>query len=205
MPIDGELLRQIWDDSKPDGQGRVSRAEVFATFRARTGINLGTAGATTTVTPVGKSEDSVGRQPSIRSAWDVSDEGRASMSLAAGTEATIAESHTSANEAAGKTGTYCRQEEDGIDSLIDFDGFAASVERAMDPRATNHDILFVQVGEERGGSRGAEARTPPAMERNLFLSALANGRLAVREGQEGKRRGGGTAFPWLLYMPLSSH
>lgn len=50
---------------------------------------------------------------------------------------------------------------------IDFQGFRANVERATET-----------AGVMDGGIQ-AEARTPPAMERNLFLSALANGKLEV--------------------------
>lgn len=68
--------------------------------------------------------------------------------------------------------------------LIDFEEFMARVDRVMDARARHRASLLLKVARQSTNQEAdSESRTPPAMERNLFLSAIANGRLAV-----GKKR-----------------
>lgn len=59
---------------------------------------------------------------------------------------------------------------------VDSGGVDTAVDRSTKLREKDHEGLFVQMSGDTGQ---VEARTPPAMERNLFLSALANGRLEV--------------------------
>lgn len=70
--------------------------------------------------------------------------------------------------------------------LIDFEGFMTRVDRVMGARASQHASLLLEVGNDSTNQEAdSESRTPPAMERNLFLSALANGKLAVSSPRRG--------------------
>lgn len=94
------------------------------------------------------------------------------------------------NETSGRTRTGStspvKEEATAVDSsesnLIDFAEFFARVEGALGSATEGHTATFVEV--THAGNNQAESRTPPAMERNLFLSALANGKLAVSGKRE---------------------
>ncbi len=60
---------------------------------------------------------------------------------------------------------------------IDFKGFRTRVEGAKEAGGKEREGRNTAAAD----AAAAEARTPPAMERNLFLSALANGRIEVME------------------------
>ena len=61
---------------------------------------------------------------------------------------------------------------------IDFKGFRARVEGAKEATGEEQERRNAAPAAD---AAAVEARTPPAMERNLFLSALANGRIEVME------------------------
>lgn len=100
----------------------------------------------------------------------------ANLNAAGATAATAAATATATAAAAEqKQGCNSRESE-----LIDFEDFMARV--VADPRARDRAALLLPQGpsfQAEEGKTSSEARTPPAMERNLFLSALANGKLAV--------------------------
>lgn len=180
--MDRESLRRFFDEFRPDAKGKVSRAEIFATFHARTGANLANTNSSGAFPTVVEDSSFVEKRRSTRGMSRAAVPQSASISSLGGDETTNTELVYA--QAAGASGTIagCKKvytsQEVPADGLIGFEDFRASVEEATDPRARNHEALFVELVEDANGSQ-VEARTPPAMERNLFLSALANGKLAV--------------------------
>lgn len=78
------------------------------------------------------------------------------------------------------------------DGRIDFDVFRHSAKDLgvddQKPAESGGQALeeprkLVGEGQTMDGDGLVESRTPPAMERNLFLSALANGKIAVSAGR----------------------
>lgn len=179
--MDRESLRRFFDKFNPDAKGKVSHSEIFATFRTRTGANLTDTTTSNVFTEVGVNHNIADRRRSglIRVQVGLSDQ--ASNSAVGENRSTCT---SGAGHAIGTSKTAsARKSRNGprigkSDYPIDFYDVYAAVEEAQDPRAINDEDAFDGPMEE-GDTSQVEARTPPAMERNLFLSALANGKLAV--------------------------
>lgn len=104
----------------------------------------------------------------------------ANLNAAAATAATAAASATTPAAAEQQLSEQRQGYNSRGSELIDFEEFMARV--VADPRARDRAALLLPQGQSfqaEEGKTSSEARTPPAMERNLFLSALANGKLAV--------------------------
>lgn len=185
-----KALELFFEELNPDDDGKVSRSAVFSKYHARTGTDLSKFAAPTDAARVSSStkDDDVqcaGQQD--REPQQVRMQGGTSLLPSAdtvsvpptsATDGTIlATSRTGpGTEATGAAGED-RRREDSTEELIDFEGFRAIVEGATEPGARDREGLVVDITREIG--QQVESRTPPAMERNLFLSALANGKLEV--------------------------
>lgn len=199
MRQDHELLL---DEFNPDDRGRASSSAIFATYLTATptGINLdiSPSGPPANATqPSSSSKESTkklrGRRRSNLEMHKASERREVprpvSMELgcetaapenAVGVEGLIQESGRRILATSSRADQGTEAVGDAKDR-IDLKGFGARVEGAQRTRAQGlegrrHSDATLAAAD---GVNQVEARTPPAMERNLFLSALANGKLEV--------------------------
>lgn len=123
----------------------------------------------------GKDHDSSTRSSTTNMPTEVTKSSDATYQVR--TAGSILSSSPAKNNTAARS-TALGQGEGGTDT-------ANAVESASTGRRREHssadDATIFGVLESDGTGKQAEISTPPAMERNLFLSALANGKFAVRE------------------------
>ncbi|CAM9326526.1 unnamed protein product [Discosporangium mesarthrocarpum] len=152
-------LRRFFSECEPDQSGRVSVRHLLHTMHMRTDLNLGPEGLRHGDAPMGGE----GLQPSpSRGRTPVTDDGRPGEMRGAD----------------GAIGRLPLREGDGEvyqtgdGETVDYEGFREMLEAAMtsDEGMEERTVLVPKDAQ-------VEAQTPPTMERNLFLSALANGKL----------------------------
>lgn len=190
-------LELFFEEFNPDKDGKVSRSAVLTSYQARTGAYLDIAVAapseTTRLPPDQQGVDQLrGRRRRGRDLRQVPEQGGASLSagingidsiwhrktLVSGSPvpAILATSRADRGaEVAGAAEGGARIG-DCTDDRINLETFRAIVDGASQPGAEDQEDLAVEMTR---GIDQVESRTPPAMERNLFLSALANGKLEV--------------------------
>lgn len=192
---------RLFDEFNPDDKGRASSSAIFATYlTAPTGINLdispsGPPANATQPSPSSKESTNKlrGRRRSnleMLKAFERKGKPRpVDMELGSGT--TAPENAVDVEGLIQQSGrrilaTSSRADQ-GTEAVgdakdrINMKGFGAGVEGEQQTKAQglegrHHSDAAPAAAD---GVNQVEARTPPAMERNLFLSALANGKLEV--------------------------
>lgn len=206
MRQDLELL--LSDQLNPYDEGHVQHTAILATYLAATGTNLDmppTGEAKTTQQPScrERTKDLRGRRRSNPDKHKVS-ERRGKLPRPASTE--WGPETTTSGNAVDVEGLLHQQSDRRIlatssradqgtetavgdaEDRIDFEGFRARVGGAQQARAQGLEgrLSSDATPAAADGVNQVESRTPPAMERNLFLSALANGKLEVMKTERVK-------------------
>lgn len=202
-------LEFFFEEFNPDEDGKVSRSAILASYQARTGTDTTVAAPseTTRLPPDQQGADHPrGRRRRGRGLQQVPEQGGASLSAgidgvdsilrhktlapAASIPSILATSRADRGaEAAGAAEGGARIG-DCTEDRINLEAFRAIVDGASPPGAEDQDDLAVEMAR---GIDQVESRTPPAMERNLFLSALANGKLEVTGIARDR------LYPWVRY------
>ena len=193
----GKEVELFFEEFNPDEDGKVSRSAILASYQARTGADLDIAVAapseTTRLPPGQQGVDQLrGRRRRGRDLQQVPEQGGALLSTGIDGIGSIWRRETLASvsavpailatsradrgaEVAGAAEGGARIG-DCTEDRINLEAFRAIVDGASQPGTEDQEDLAVDMTR---GIDQVESRTPPAMERNLFLSALANGKLEV--------------------------
>lgn len=193
-----EELEALFNEFNPDEEGKVSRSAIFATYAANT------------AQPPSSKESMKklrGRRRSSSDVQQISELRRTPrpVDMAPGSETASEDaidfkgllppvSRILATSSRADQGTEAVGD---AEDRIDFKGLRARVEGAKQTRAQGLEARLYSDATPAADGVNVEARTPPAMERNLFLSALANGKLEVIEMQPESRWSSMSQFtPW---------